>query len=346
MLQMIRNKQSTTLTYSASSVVAADIRASGALTRLVLRVRLTPSGSMAAAVQEDGIFRILQTLAIKGAGGVHYFSMGDEQIGRMLHLLNMHDRLIRGTGHGPLAAVNDLVFVIHFGSRPRDAFGRDNPFDLSALVPAFDDSELRIEWGCPANTVVDDTVTISGAVMHVSVHEVLGTAQEIKAEMARQGVRVAMVPTSSYRSYAHTGNLSDLSAEFDVPTGAYLRRIALMAQDDTATRPLRADDEVTKVGLKLPIGNQRIFEEDFAALVYQQGAVQSVLVDDNAVTGGSPVVGAGFGVIDCRELAHPDYGLNLMAYKSGDVKMGLTIENYAAGDDTFLWYDQVRPYSF
>ena len=48
--------------------------------------------------------------------------------------------------------------------------------------------------------------------------------------------------------------------------------------------------------------------------------------------------------MDLREQGHADYGLDLRNYKTGDVKIGVTVGSYAAGDDSFYWYDQVRPY--
>lgn len=344
MLQLIRNRQTPTWTWAASSTVSQDIVASGAITRIVLEVSLTSSGSNAAAIQEDGMWRAIQALTLKGNGGVQYFSMGDEQIGRMLHLLNMNDRLIKGVGHGPIATTNSFIYVLHFGSRPVDEYGRDNPFDLSAFVPAMDDNGLKLDWLTTANDVVDDTNTISSGTMYATVYQVLGTKAEIMGEMRRQGVRQPMIPSSSYMSYAHSANFSDVSKDFDVPAGAFLRRIAIMQQDATATRPVRQDDEITHVALKLPVGNQRVFYDAFPAMVYQQGHCQATLVDDNATTGGALAVGAGFAVMDFREQAHKDYGLDLRNYSVGSVKLSVTVANYASGDDSFYWYDQVRPY--
>lgn len=343
-VELIRQRQTPTWTWAASSTVSQDIVASGAITRIVLEVSLTSSGSNAAAIQEDGMWRAIQALTLKGNGGVNYFSMGDEQIGRMLHLLNMRDGLIAGVGHGAIATTNSFIYVLHFGSRPVDEHGRDNPFDLSAFIPAMDDNGLKLDWLTTANSVVDDTNTISSGTMYATIYQVLGTKAEIRREMMRQGVRQAMVPSSSYMSYAHSANFSDVSKEFDVPCGAYLRRIAVMVQDDTATRPLRADDEVTHLALKLPVGNQRVFYDGFPAMVYQQGKCQATLVDDNATTGGALAVGPGFAVMDLREQGNPDYGLNLQGYTVGAVKLGATIANYASGDDSFYWFDQVRPY--
>lgn len=341
---LIRTRQTPTWTWAASQTVSQDIKASGAITRIALRVRLTMSGSAAAAVQEDGFWRIMQALTLKGNSGVAYFSMGDEQIGRMLHLLNLNDRVLPGVGHGPIATTNDFIYVLHFGSRPRDQRGHDNPFDMSAFVPAFDDTGLKLDWLTTANTVVDDTLTISSATMYATIYEVVGTKDDIMKEMWRQGVRTPMVPSSSYYVYQHTGTVSDVSKDLDIPGGAFMRRIGILAQDDTATRPLRADDEVTEVAIKLPVGNQRVFFDDFPALVYGQGRNQSVLVDDNAMTGGALAVGAGFGVVDLRQQGDADYGLDLRNYKAGDFKLGVTIGSYAAGDDSFYWFDQLRPY--
>lgn len=341
---LIRTRQTPSWTWAASQTVSQDIKASGAITRIVLRIRMTMSGSAAAAVQEDGFWRIIQALTLKGNGGVNYFSMGDEQIGRMLHLLNMRDKVLPGVGHGPIATTNDFIFVLHFGSRPHDQYGRDNPWDMSAFVPGFDDTGLKLDWLTTANTVVDDTVTISSATMYATIFEVLGTRGDIREEMARQGVRQAMVPSSSYFTYAHTGTFSDVSKELDIPAGAFMRRIAILAQDDTATRPLRADDEVTEVAIKLPVGNQRVFFDDFPAMNYACGQCEATLVDDNATTGGALAVGAGFGVVDLRQQADRDYGLDLRNMKTGDLKLGVTIGSYAAGDDSFYWFDQLRPY--
>lgn len=343
-MQLVVNRQTPSWTWAASSVVSGDVKATGALTRIVLRFHMTPSATMAAAMQEQGLWRAIQTLKLVGNGGVNYFSMGDMQIGRMLRCLNMNDKVAPGITQ-PISTPNDVLLVLHFGSRPFDQYGRDNPFDLSAFVPAFDDSGLKIEWGTTANDVMDDAVTISSGTLYATLYEVLGTKLDIMREMHRQGVRHPMVPTSSYYSYAHTGTFSDVSKELDVPCGAYLRRIAIMCQDDTATRPLLADDEVTEVALKLPVGNQRIFFDDWPAMVQgQQRGPQNGLVDDAGTTGGAVALGAGFATVDCRQLAHPDYGLDLRNMKTGDIKLGVTIGSYAAGDDSFYWFDQVRPY--
>jgi hypothetical protein len=347
MAEKIRTLQTPTLAWAASSVVSQDIKASGAITELILKVAVTYSAPLiAAAIKPDGIWRIMNSITIKGNGGISYLSMGDQEISRMLHVLNLRDKLLQGTGRYIVGGTTqEYLYVLHFGSRIRDQFGLPNPFDMSAFIPAFKDTGLRIEWGTTANSVVDAAITISSAVMSITVNEVLGTAQELRAEMAKQGVRQAMFPQSNYFSYPHTGTFSDVSHDIDVPAGAFLRRIAIMAQTE-ASPALRADDEITQVALKLPVGNQRVFFDGFSTLSLQQGTVETDLVTGEVTTPDGIVQAPGIAVMDLRQQADKEYGLDLRGYKTGDLKLGVTIGSYAAGDDSFYWFDQLRPLEF
>jgi len=353
MLQKIVKTQTKTWTWGASTTVSQDIQASGAITRLVFRMAITGSGSLAAANQPDAFYRVIDSLNIKGAGGVHYYSAGSEQIGRLIHLLNRLDNLVKGVTTTIVATTNQVIFTIHFGSRPRDMFGRDNPFDLTAFIPAFNDTQLVGEWLTTANTCLDDTVTLSSGTGRLTIYEVLGTAQELKAEMMRQGVFVPdgydfMCPKSSYKKHVHPSDMSDLSELINIPVGAFLRRIGMLVQDETSARPVRKNDEVTRVGIILPVGNQRIVDVDFVTMTNIQQVDQGLLVADSAMTGiPGLAIGEGFYVPDLRELGStpfsPDYGMDLRGYKVGDVLLGLTIENYTSGDDTQIWWDQLLP---
>lgn len=360
--QKITKRQNKTLTWAASSIVSEEIEASGAITQIDLLIALTASGSMAAAEQEDGIWRIIQSLTIRGSKSTDYVNFGDEQIGRMIHLLNLRDGLVKG--RQPLATVNYLMFKLHFGSRPLNEYGRENPFDMSAFLPAFDDSGLKLEWGTTANDVMDDTVTISSAIAYVTVHEVVGTRQALYNEMKAQRVPLpydlnasraagrripspgmwGWVPMSSYNKFAHDAAYSGGSKEFNLPTGNFLRRIAIMVQDETATRPLRADDEVTDVRLKLPNAAQELVKNDWRSMVLAEATLQSDLVDDNAATGGALAAGGGFACIDLRDHYDPDLGLDARAFKASDFKLGVSIATPTAGDDSFYYYDGLRPY--
>lgn len=356
MLKVIQT-QTKKLTWAASTDVQEDISASGAITRIVLKANINGSATVAGAIQPDGLWRVIQNLKITGSGGKNYLGMSGEQMGRLLHLLNSYDFPMVAPLHDILSDPTYAIFILHFGSRPQDMFGRDNPFDLSAFIPAWDETELKLTWTTTANDVVDDTVTLASGDMEATIYEVLGTEAEIREEMIRQGVGLypaggggllpmGLVPVSSTKAYAHDADYSDLSSEHNVPTGAYMRRIVLLVQDDTGTRPVRADDEVTRVGIKLPVGNRRLVDLDWRTLVYSQGRAQDLMVADDGVTGAVMATAAGFGIIDLRQFGDPDLGLNLLPYKGGDVKLGMTIANYASGDDTMIFYDQLEPYAW
>lgn len=348
-VELVRNRQTSYADGILDTTTSTDIRASGALTSMIVRVHIkVGTSTMVSNHFVDGLFRVIDSIRIKGAGGVSYFSMGDHEIGTMLHWVNMYDKTINGVGHGALVANGsyiDLVFVLHFGSRPRDEFGRMNPFDMTAFIPAFDDSELKLEISWAASLCMDGTATLDTSPTYITTFQAFGLAGDLKAEMARQRVRATMIPISTYLSEAHTATKADFSYEKDVPTGTYLRRIVIQEKNE-ATPSARTDDQVTEIALKLPQASQRIIQDDLVAMTYTQGPIESLQEADVAITAGVIRTGPGTAVLDLRQHADPDYGMNLMAYRPGDVKLGMTVGSYTSGEDTYLWYDQLRPYSF
>lgn len=349
-MRKIKKTEVGTLTYSASTVQNADVPRDGVITRIDLEVQVTPSATLVSANLPMGIWHIIDTLRLVGGGGKQYVGMGSgELLGRMIHGLNQYDfPAIPFVGARDIAAPNTtfvpVVFRLHFGSRPHDNYGRDNPFDLSAFVPAHRESSLKMEWGCPANSVVDGTVTVSSATMKMTVYQILGTNQEILDEMVRQGLDPSMPlsPVSSVESYAHTGTISDLGKQFDVPMGNFLRRIAIMAEDATSV-PLLAMDEITRVGLILPQSGERIVDVDFSSLVTGQmpgGAM--LLADEGGTTDTYLQSQKGIGIIDLRQHGWRDHGMDTRALKNGDVKLGVTINTYSSGDKSYVHYDQLE----
>ncbi len=327
------------LTWAASTDVQVDLPVEGAITRIVIDYYLTVTGILAADTNtEFAQYKPIQNLKIEGGGGKQYVGAVGEQMGRVLHFLNQKD--FPGYGFHKAMATNTIYgsIVLHFGSRPRDMYGRDNPFDLTAFVPARDESNLKLTWTTTqAADVCDTAIDISAGVMVVTVHEVLGLPN-----------MDGMIPISSTEVYAHSANFSDLSLQRDVPTGSFLRRIALLQQDATAIGsggPLVSADEIGKIGLLLPKESRRLIEVDWEAFVQEMGIPRvAAMTAAGAVTKPADQVVGGFGVLDLRKYANPDYGLDLRNYATGDVKLGLTIENYASGDDTIIYYDQVQPY--
>lgn len=347
MLNMVATRQYDHLTYSASTTQSMKLQATGAVTRIVLRMTLDLSATAVDNMLENGPFCGIHGLRVVGGGNRIYYSIGNDRIGRLIHWLNRYDGIVRGTGQQPLGDPMQVVFVLHFGSRPQCRYLQDNPYDMSAFIPAFDDDELRLEWDCPAITACDDGVTIAATTyLYATIYEAVGSASDLRREMARQNVSRAMVPTSTYFTEAPGTAYTDYGREIDVPTGNYMRRIGLMCHNDTALRPLRTDLEMTGIALIFPSVGQRIFADDFATMSMTQGALEHPVEDcvsTAILTGGvCPILG-GCAVLDLRQHGDPDYGLDLRNYKVGDVKTGATLAGNANYDE-FYWYDQVGEY--
>ena len=238
------------------------------------------------------------------------------------------------------------TYVFHCGSRPQDQFGRDNPFDLTAFIPAHVESQLRALWTTGANTVMDDTTTVSSAVMRYTLCTVQGTEEEIRQEMARQGVSTPMVPAWIPSSFPHVATAPDYSEERDIPTGGFLKRIAIYEQNDTAegSTPLRAEDQVTGIAIKLPLESNtpiKYFAGDIETAMTDYG---SMLVDASASGFGNIHAPYGILIADLRPHYFPDYGMDMRQMTTGAVKLGLTITTYTSGDDSFILYERYQLY--
>jgi hypothetical protein len=350
MLKKVIKTQVASIAWVASTIQQADLPRDGVITRIDLEVQITPSATLVGANIPMGVWHMIDTLRVVGGGGMQYVGMGSGKLlGRMIHAFNSMDFPGQSfLGPRNITAPNPTyvpaVFRLHFGSRPRTIFDHDNPFDLSAFIPAHKESSLKVEWGCPANSVLDAAVTITSAVMKITVYQVLGTELEIAEEMASQGCdpMSPVVPQSSVESYNHTGTLSDLSKQFDVPGGNYLRRIGIMADDATAT-PVLATDEITRVGLIMAQTNERLIDVDFSGLLAGNNPDGVMLLTNE---GGAAVdtyrqAQPGIGILDMRPHWNIERGWNLTGKKAGDVKLGATIGTYVDGDKSYVFYDML-----
>jgi hypothetical protein len=351
--------QNRTLTWVASSSVEQDILRDGIITHIDAVVELTPSATLAAANQPDGPFRVVDNFSIKG-GAATYFTLPAEQGGRLWHYMERERFKHLGHGSGGITAPNltqqPIMFRIHPGSRPMNSDGSINYFDLTAFIPAIEESSLKALWLTTANSVMDDTVTLSSAVMKLTIYMIQGTPEEIYQEMLKQRVPVnpatgrpaLMVPAPSAEVFPTTATKGDFSEERDLPAGCFLRSIGILTQDATATRPLRASDEVTAIALKMPSIGSKLVEVDFEALwlAQQHG---TFLTADDAVSTGAVHVANGVALIDLKKHGITDlgreYGINMINARNGDWKLGMTIGTYSSGDDVLLWYDRLIPYS-
>lgn len=324
-------------TWAASSDVTIDLPNSGAITRIDLEVSLTVTGVLAADTNTEYCqWKPIQSLTIE-SGGRTFLGMRGEQMGRMLHFLNRRD--FPGQIFNLAMGTNTVFanYTIHFGSFPRNPMTLvDDPFDLSAFIPAKNETNLKLIWGTTqAADVADTAIDISAGTMRATVHEVLGLP-------SMAGIH----PASSTESFPTLGS-ANTEKQFDVPGGKFLRRIAILCQDATAIAsggPLLANDIIDKITLYLPKESQKLIDVRYDTLLLH-GGIPDVPPQTaaGAVTKPNDLVVDGFVVLDLRPYAaDPVYGLDLTDYQTGDVKLELDIPSGTSGDDIIIWYDCVQ----
>lgn len=337
-----------TSTWVASTDLAGvNLPRSGYITEVTIRANIT--ATLTAAAYEDYFRRVIASIKIQGDGGRSYVGFGGDQLSRMVSLqqeIMGGFPTLHSNGSGIALAVPDVAsatfistFKLHFGNNWRD------PFDLSAAIPAMKLSTLQILLSTTAAAVTDAAGTITAATFNYEVAEVIPEAGEV--------IR-CKVPQGSTLTYAHTANYSDFGYTIDVPTGAWLRSILMCSNDDTATVNRRKSDEVTHVKLWKPKTGEIVLESG----TYELGAAMMARFGCPGIAGETGPLGAiadlgprpgslqsivpsGFRIIDLRPFTNSGFGLDLRNYQTGDYKLGLTIANYAAGDDTVFYWDQL-----
>lgn len=351
--------QDKTITWAADNGgESAELQTSGGVTRIEAEVELVPSATLTGANQPDGLGRIVQNLRIVGDGNTYFNLPADDgcQGGNLLRLLNRLD-WPNSVGHGngaiaaPARTFTGIRFVLHCGGR------RWDPYDLSAFIPAGNLGALQAFWHTSGSDVLDDTVTVSSAVMRFLTYRVAGNYQEVMGEIARQGFGAyprainqapsadavpIMVPRWTPKKVEHTAATNDYITDYDTfVNGGYCMRFSALFQDATATRPARAGDEGTRMQIyelnsDAPIWNKTIemvqgslphvynVEADDAAQDFQGGAAQ------------------GLTYADFREQFDPVYGLNLQETKR-TWRAGHLISEYTSGDDRLIMQEGMVP---
>lgn len=330
----------TTSTWSASTdLTPVDLPKEGLITEV--KVRFKPTLTGAGVSGEDLFFGGVQNLKIQGDGGRTYLGLSGEEMGRLLALLNIYEFGAPMINlQGTVAAANttpSCSWVFHPGSNPKD------PFDMSAVIPGRALSTLQaLITACAAAISAGDTIT--AGTYYYEIHEVLGVP-------VPEGI---MTPLGSTLMLDLAATYSDFSLKQDVPTGAWLRRIIMLQEDDTAV-PLRTDAEVTGVKLELPREASSRIESNWDDLVAEAairagiacipgqvaGAAAVATATCNTPTDGVAAFPKGFAIIDLRKYFHPIWGANLTNYKPGDVKLGLTVAS--AVGNLYIYWDQLMP---
>jgi len=358
-------------TWAASTQVNTAIERVGVITRLYMVNEVTPSATLGAANQPDGLFRPVGNLRIVGSPHTYLTlpaPVDAGQAGTLLHYIAKHQGL--GLGHpdgvitAPSLTYTAVSYPFHCGVRPKDKYGRDNPFDLSAFVPASAESQLNVEWVTTANSVMDDTVTITSAVMRFTLCRILGSVAEIQAEMAAQELTLppgvpAMRPAFSANGHVNVGATTDFSTEtIDVPVGGFISQISILTQDAVATRPARANDELTRLQIWSVKTSEPLYEArlDYLNMGLEYG---SNLEADDAAADFQAHCPKGIFLLDCRGMATAvadvggrimtfphmrDYGWDFRGLNGGDIRLGLFNNLYAAGDDSLFLFHRYQEY--
>jgi len=330
---------------ASSDLAPVDLPREGLITELMVRAVIT--ATLTASAEDDCTKRVIQNLSIKGDGGRTYLGLSGEQAARLLNFMNACDFGLEFAQAGGVLTTVDVgstsfeqTFIVHFGSNPKD------PFDLTAAIPAKALSVLQVLLTTTAAAVTDANGAITAGTYRYSINQVLEIP--VPANL--------MCPLGSTLVWPQDANYSDYSKKIDVPTGAWLRRIVMLVQDETAIAPVRKNDEVTAVRLELPkSANKEVGAWTWQALqaetakIYgltgwsQSEAALGAIATTRPGYNSTPFIPHGLAIIDLRKYFHPVYGADLTGFQAGDVKLGLTIENRAAGDDILIYWDQLQP---
>lgn len=353
--------QRTTATWVASGSPTLTLDPIGLVSRYDAIHEMIPSATMVGANQPDGLYRPFQNIQI-GVGSDTYYTLPSDvggEGGVLLALLNRLDGLGAGHTTGGITAPDRLFVPIklsfHAGLYPRRKDGRDNPYDASGFVPVGPNAGSSLTWTTNANTVIDDTVTLSSGVLRVTAHRILGNEVDLMELMARQnltrlmqmaGVK-ALVPAWQTTTQSPTATWADYGLVLDAPGGGFLRRATFLAQNDSATLGLRAQDELTQLSMYIPSAGvgKTYFKHSTNVFTTNLPIMQQLSADDVSVYGGAAP--KGFYPVDMRVYGESDLeqviGLDLRnkpgeIRQTGYLKFGQTIGTNASGDDIFtLW---------
>lgn len=356
--------QNETVTWSASGSPQVDISNEGLITELELTAEVTPSATLAGANQPDGLLRVGRNFEITGSDGV-YFQLPNEAGGHgstILHYLNLLD--YNRVGHpgggvtAPQRSYTAMTWWLHCGGRPWQAH------DLSAFLPGLNSNSLKLVWHTTANSVMDDSVTISSATLRVSRAYTIGTERDVRQAMNDQQVFLpqidangrplsgitGMVPSWRGNYTAVTTTYASYGLERNLTNSMFLRRLTVASQDETATRPVLASDIAT--GMQIKYRERDVVElygdglmnrwPAGSFLTANSGGANSVDADTSVdFDGHAP---RGIMSYDFRNAFHPIYGLNNVGLSGGQSKVGLTITAQTSGDDVFYLEESSTPY--
>lgn len=356
-------EQTVTGAWASATTVTVLLDRIGLVTQYDLVHRITPSATLLGDNTPDGLYRPFQNIQIL-SGGVTYYSLPSDAGGEggvLQHFLNIIDGLGIGYPSGAITAP-DLTYVpvklsFHAGIRPIKRDGGINLFDLTGFVPAGLESNPQVTWTTNTNAVIDDTVTLTSGVLTITAHRLLGTEADMRAEMQIQGVPevlallgdpsvTGLVPNWVGQIQSPIATAADYSLQFDLPVGGFLKRVTFIAQDATATRPARAEDELTAIRLTIPERGLVLFQHSTELKSGSLPMMPQLGVNDVVQYGGASA--KGFYSFDLRTHG-PTWleqilGLDARTQRTGWARWEQTLGTNASGDDLLMLTERALEY--
>jgi len=349
--------QLTTATWVASGAPSLVLENIGYVTRYDIIHEMIPSATLVGANQPDGLYRPFMNVQISTGNDTYYTlpSVLGGQGGVLLALLNRLDGFGAGHTTGGITAPDRLFVPVkltfHAGVYPKRNDGRDNPYDLSGFVPVGPKGTASLVWTTDINSTIDDTVTLSSGVLRVTAHRVVGNKQEImdlmRAQRLSQMMQMAgveaLVPAWQTNIESPTATWSDYGYVVDAKPDGFLTRQTWLAQNDSASLGLRAQDELTQLALYIPgeSTGKYYFKVSTNVFTTNLPIMQQLSADDASVYGGAAP--KGFYPVDLRvwgaetdleRVLGKDLRNKQGAVKqSGYMRWGMTIGTNATGDD-------------
>ena len=355
-------EQATTAAWASATTVPLVLENIGNVTRYEVIHEAVPNATFVAANQPDGLYRPYQNIQVQSGARIFFAlpSDGGGHGGTILHLLNEMDGLGVGHTNGGITAP-DRTFVpiklaFHAGVYPKRGYGRlDNKYDLSAFIPARALGGMQLTWTTNTNDVMDDTVTLSSGTLRVTSCRVLGSEGEIQALMMEQGLGPllaavgsrALTPAWQTDVQIMSATAAQFGLRLNAKTGGFLKRATFLAQDAVATRPGKAQDELTDLRLLVPGRQKTYFQHSVNNFTGRLPLMTQLSADDVSTYGGS--ASKGFYPVDLREEGENELeralGLDLRNVSPDQAVWGQTILTYTSGDDVLVLSEVLVPYN-
>lgn len=315
------SQQAQLLDYAASGVDSVDLPTDRVITAIALVAdpyRHDVTTAVIVPVQ-DAVDKVISGLTI--AGGPTYFQLSSTLA--YLKALSAMNKVVYGNiGHEDLAtAVGADSDSYHAWYIPFGAINDHNPFDVSAGIPAEDETSLILSATFGANSIIAETAangTVDTATdIYVVVFGVQGLSRGYRQQMPMPQFEHAHItaPTTTTR--------------FNLTTKRYLKRTTILNLAAAASNnEARNDSNITDFSVVFETPTKTYLIDRMRWRVWKhtmQTQYRGVDADRDGSQAVAPGGLAGVAVIDWRRITHNPYGLSLYQFGKDDVHLDLTM---------------------